>query len=61
MTRSILPTPYSLVMARKFANNNIANLLGGYKWVDDIMPMSTSKDFVDNKFNNTYVEVEALQ
>ena len=30
---SILPTPYSLAMARKSANKTIADMLGGYRWI----------------------------
>ena len=54
---SILPTPYNLAMARKLANNNIADMLGGYRWIDDNIQMSSSKDFIDNKFNKIYIAI----
>ena len=58
--RSILPTPYSLAMARKSANKTIADMLGGYRWIEDSMPVSSSKNFIYNKFNNVYITISAF-
>ena len=50
-----------MVMARKLANRDVCTLFGGYKWVEDAMPISSAKSFDYNRFNNVYVDVEALQ
>ena len=57
LKRSILPTPYNLAMARKLASNSIVDMQGGYKWIENTMPMSSSKDFVYSKFNNIYIKI----
>ena len=54
-TESLLPTSYSLTMARKSANRDIASVFGGFKWVEDSMPMSASDSFHYNTFNNVYI------
>ena len=61
LKRSILPTPCTLAMARKSANKTIANMLGGYRWIEDSMLVSSSKNFIYNKFNNVYIAISALQ
>lgn len=61
VTRSLLPTPYSISMARKLANANVGSLFGGYKWVEGAMPISPAKSYEYNRFNNIYINVEALQ
>lgn len=58
--RSLLPTPYSLEMARKFANGGVATMFNGFKWVEDVMPFS-NKPFKYNTFNNVYIDMEELQ
>ena len=45
LNRSLLPTPYNMIMARKLANRDVCALFGGYKWVEDAMPMSSLKSF----------------
>ena len=47
-------------MVRKSINNTIDDMLGGYKWIEDSMPVSSSKDFVYTKFNNFYIAILAL-
>ena len=61
MKHPILSTPYNLAIARNLANNSIADILGGYRWIDDNMPMSSSKEVFYNKFNNVYNKIEVLQ
>ena len=61
LKHSILPTPYSLPMVRKLANKTIADMVGGYRWIEDSMPMSSYKIFFYNKFNNAYIALLALQ
>ena len=48
-------------MARKLANKTIANMLGGYRWIEDSMPVSSSKNFIYNKFNNVYIAIPTPQ
>lgn len=57
----LLPTPYSIALARRCANSDVASLFGGYKWIDDAMPLTKGKSFIYNKFNNVYVDVQKLQ
>ena len=57
----MLPTPYSVTMARKCANADGASMLDGYHYVKDEMPVSAHKSFEYNEFNNVYINVETLQ
>lgn len=59
--RPMLPTPYSVTMARKCANADVASMLGGYRYVNDAMPVSTFKCFQYHEFNNVYIDVQTLQ
>lgn len=61
VTQSLLPTLYSLQMAKKCANGDVASMFNGYKWVEDIMPMPTNKPFEYNAYNNVYIDMEELQ
>ena len=61
LIRPLLPTPYSISMSKKCANNEVASMLGGFKFVSAGMPMGDSKTFLYNEFNNVYVDVENLQ
>ena len=61
LIRPLLPTPYSITMAKKCANSEVASLLGGFRFVNDSMPMLKTKSFQYNSFNNVYVDVEMLQ
>ena len=57
----LLPTPYSVTMARRCANSDVASMLGGYRHVNDAMPVSAIKQFQFNEFNNVYIDVQTLQ
>ena len=57
----LLPTLYSIQMAKRCANGDIESMFNGYKWVEDIMPMETNKSFHYNAFNNLYNDMEVLQ
>ena len=46
----LLPTPYSVKLAKKCANNDVAGLLGGFQCVHDVMPLDNSKSFCYNEF-----------
>ena len=61
VTQSLLPTLYSLQMAKKCANGDIASMFNGYRSVEDIMPMPPSKPFEYNAYNNVYIDMEVLQ
>ena len=43
--RPILPTPYSISMAKVSANSEVVALLGGYRYVNDSMPLPHGKSF----------------
>ena len=58
--RSVLPTPYSLEMARKTANGKVDAMFNGYRWVEDLMPL-VDRVYEYNKFNNVYIDMEELQ
>ena len=60
VTQSLLPTLYSLQMAKKCDNGDVASMFNGYKWVEDIMPMPTNKPFEYNGYNNVYIDMEEL-
>ena len=57
----LLPTPYSNSMTRKCANNDVANMLGGFKYVYVGMQMEKGKTSWYNEFNNVYIDIEQLQ
>lgn len=57
----LLPTPYSVKLAKKCANNDVAGLLGGFQCVHDVMPLDNSKSFCYNEFNNVYIDLLKLQ
>ena len=59
--RPLLPTPYSLSMAKVSANSNVATLFGGYKFVANSMPLENSASHLYNEFNNIYIEPVKLQ
>ena len=59
--RPILPTPYSISLAKVSANSEVAALLGGYRYVDDSMPLSNGKSLEYNQFNNIYIDAMKLQ
>ena len=59
--RPILPTPYSISMAKVSANSEVAALLGGYKYVTNSMPLPHGKSFQYNQFNNVYIDAIKLQ
>lgn len=59
--KSILPTPYSITMARKSANREVGGMLGGFRWVEADMAMSASTSFKYNTFNNIYLDLECLE
>ena len=61
LIRPLLPTPYSVTMAEKYANFDVASLLGGFRFVNDSLPMLKTKSFQYNSFNNVYVDVEMFQ
>ena len=61
VTQSLLPTLYSLQMAKRCANGDIASMFNGYRSVVDIMPMPPSKPFEYNAYNNVYIDMEVLQ
>ena len=48
-------------MTKKCANNEVANIFDGFKFVSTGMPMEDYKTFWYNEFNNVYVDVEKLQ
>lgn len=58
--RSLLPSPFSLEMARKSANGGVATMFNGYRWVEDVMSLA-DKSFTYNKFNSVYIDMEELQ
>ena len=41
----LLPTPYSVKLAKKCANNDVAGLLGGFHCVHDVMPWTIANPF----------------
>ena len=43
LTGPLLPTPCSISIAKKCANNEVDNILGGFKFVSIGMPMGDSK------------------
>ena len=57
----MLPTPYSVSLAKKCANNDVAGLLGGFHCVHDVMPLDNSNSFCYNEFNNVYIDLLKLQ
>ena len=57
----MLLTPYSVTLAKKIANLDVATMLGGYHYVQDEMPLSASKRFAYNKFNNVFINLQTLQ
>ena len=57
----LLPTPYSVKLAKKCAINDVAGLLGGFHCVHDVMPLDNSKSFCYNEFNNVYIDLLKLQ
>ena len=61
LIQPLLPTPYSVTMAKKCANSDVASLFGGFKFDNDSLPMLKTKSFQYNNFNNVYVDVEMLQ
>ena len=61
LIQPLLPTPYSISMTKKCANNEVANIFGGFKFVSTGMPMEENKTFWYNEFNNVYVDVEKFQ
>ena len=56
----MLPTPYSISMTKKCANNEVANIFEGFKFVSARMPKEENKTFWYNELNNVYVDVEKL-
>ncbi|MCO5567203.1 hypothetical protein L7F22_020891 [Adiantum nelumboides] len=60
-TASMLPTSYCITMAKKSANRDIASVFGGFKWVEESMPMSAFNSFQYDTFNNVYIDMEPLQ
>ena len=61
LIQPLLPIPYNISMTKKCANNEVANILGGFKFVFVGMPMEDNKTFWYNEFNNVYVDIEKLQ
>lgn len=57
----LLPTPFSLSLAKVAANSEVASLFGGYKFVDGTMPLPNSSHHPYNAFNNIYIEPVQLQ
>ena len=60
LIETLLPTPYNILMTKKCANNEVANILGGFKFVSAGMPTKDNKTFWYNEFNNVYVDVEKI-
>ena len=54
LLRPLLPTPYSITMAKKCANSDIASMLGGFKCVLETLPLPKTNSFQYNNFNNIY-------
>ena len=50
----MLPTPCIISLAMASANSEVASLLGRYKFVNQIMPLSIIRSFVYNEFDNVY-------
>lgn len=57
----ILPTPYSVSMAKISENSEVARMLGGYNFVNDCFTLPNAKTFEYNQFNNVYIDVIKLQ
>lgn len=59
--RPLLPTPYSVTMAKQCENAKVSTMLGGYKCVQDSMAISPTKSFQYNAFNNVFIDLITLQ
>ena len=57
----IIPTPYSVQMAKVSANCEVGNMLREYKFVDGCMSLPNGKTFKFDIFNNIFSEVVKLK